>query len=217
MSSGRELGGSDPAAFGSGDVIRPAAILPCRESARAGLRGSRSAGWCSDDRRRAIGDDAGAGIARAVSARHHHRHRDHAGDQAAEEGDQRIRGRAETPGSRVRRAARASQVAPRGAVAPHEFTKCEGGFFRARDRRRRHRRDRPAARRRGAGSSVTSERRFPCRLRLSRLKPAERSSACDEKSRQRVDVRVVVEVVRRQFQAEFVLELHHADRPSSPS
>ena len=41
----------------------------------------------------AIRKDGGAGVPGAVSARHHHRHRDHACDQAAEEGNEEFEAR----------------------------------------------------------------------------------------------------------------------------
>ena len=57
-----------------------------REIASRRLQG----GTRQSETRRAVGDDAGARIARPKAPGRHHRHRDHAGDEAAEEGDDEI-------------------------------------------------------------------------------------------------------------------------------
>ena len=112
------------------------------------------------DRGFAIGDDRGAGIARAVPARHHHRNRNHARDQAAEERDDEFEaGRKHqhgaVPGFVASRncAARAFAASSAGAYEadrgrPEAFGRLSSRRASRRCRRQRPRGTRPAPRRR---------------------------------------------------------------------
>ena len=96
------------------------------------------------ERRLAIGHDRGAGVARAVPARHHHRHGDHPCDQAAEEGDDEFEA-----GRKHQHGAIAGLGDPREPRRERlrgvmQLAEGEGGFFHAAITEGRCRRDRPA-------------------------------------------------------------------------
>jgi len=209
MSSGAGSGQFDCLAIGRGEIdLDPANVLvreacPQITAARGGRIGQRH-------RRRAIGEYRGAGIARAVSPRHHHRHGDDAGDQTAEERHHEFdAGRKHQDGA-VAGTRGHGQSQSEGGCGVMQLAEGEDSFLR------------PAIGYEDVGPIVGLLRRTSgqqCHERaegfhgLRRLLPPSGGGTdcalVGEKSRQRLNGRMVVEVVRRQFEVELLLEFHH--------